>query len=235
MIPSRQLVLTVSAAAVAVLGLTPAGAAAAPQPPGEALVHDGAPSADLAGYSGPGGDRGIAATFTVPRFTCAPFENSAIFPSLTSYYEPGADRLQNGGGGVVAVCEEGVRSYTPVLMGPEYEWIEVDRRVQPGDKIRVTFTSSRPTNSSRIENLTKGWSATDDSPYYPTVAGEVGDARFGLESPPAFARNSFTRVKVDGQKLTRDRWVEFDLVDDFGDTVLDTSAVRRGGFKVEHV
>lgn len=236
---SGRAALASSAAALAMC-LTPGVLAAAPGDEVErAAANAPFDSEFLAGYLGAGGDGGIQATFTVPSFTCAPSEYSGTFPSVTSYYEPGADRFQNGGGGVAATCTDGERDYTPVLLGPDYEWIEVDRPVAPGDKIKVTFTSTRPSSTSTITNLTQGWSASDSSPYLPTVAGQVGDAFLvvgGSQAPPPdFGRNTFSKVRLDGRRLARDRWSQVDLVDGAGDTILDTSRLRKGTFTVRHV
>jgi hypothetical protein len=208
-----------SASAAPTAGGTEGGTATAGRTPAAAQAAD-----DFAGYyvTPSHAFASASATFVVPKVTCTFSGTSEQDFGLADQAPNGESR--NATAAVAAICDSGVVTYYfDANIGSEGT---PETGIKAGDTVEVSMYQTGSIEEPKVFDLTTGkyWDAYTS----PTPDSSVGLGMYSLAPTEKFATVSFTQVQVNGQYLSFEPNVAYNLLEG-AKTLAKTSAVPAEG------
>lgn len=231
-----------SACAVALTLVAPAAARAddsAPLTLSRAGVGAARTSVDnefFAGYvSELGRDKSIVGTFTVPTLDCGA-RTEGIMSIIEIASEGGVDYAD---GAVFSTCQDGVGTHNPVFDISTGQ-VAIPETVLDGDRIKVTSkVNDAGTIKIKVENLTQGWTATQNVTGIPAEEASSLQYRFDLGDGVTLPAYDYGKlpvkgVKIGGKNLSRTNPTKYNIVID-GDPIIKPLKIQQTDFKYAYV
>jgi len=190
----------------------------------------------FAGYvSELGSTKSIVGTFTVPTLDCGGTDEGIM--SIIEIASTGG--VDYADGAVFSFCQAGEPIHNPVFDISTGQ-IAIPETVLDGDKIKVTSTvNAAGTIKIKVEDLTQGWTATQNVTGIPAQEASSLQYRFDLgdgETLPAYDYGTLPvkGVKIGGKNLSKTHPTKYNMVID-GDPVIKPGRIKKTDFKFSYV
>ena len=152
----------------------------------------------FAGYvSELGQNKSIVGTFTVPTLDCGA-QDEGIMSIIEIASEGGVDYAD---GAVFSYCQGGAPTHSPVFDISTGQ-IAIPETVLDGDRIKVTSkVNDAGTIKIKVENLTQGWTATQNVTGIPAEEASSLQYRFDLGDGVTLPAYDYGKLPVKGVKI----------------------------------